>query len=77
MGMRNQTSNIYTEWLPLIESLPDEQAGQIFKNILVYQNGEDIISNNPIWIFIKSKLDEYNEKGENIRNSMARSWLGN
>jgi len=64
--MRNKTSNIYTEWLPLVESLPDEQAGTIFKNILKYQNGDNIICNNPIWIFIKSKLDDYNNKGEEI-----------
>lgn len=64
--MRNKTSNIYTEWLPLIESLPNEQVGEIFKNILKYQNGEDIICDNSIWIFIKSKLDDYNNKGKKI-----------
>jgi len=72
--MRNKTSNIYTEWLPLIESLPNDQAGIVFKNILKYQNGEDIINDNPIWIFIKSKLDDYNNKGDEI--SEARKIAG-
>jgi hypothetical protein len=64
--IRNKTANIYTEWLPLIDSLPNEIAGLIFKNILKYQNGEDIKNDFPVWMFIKSKLDEYNEKGKQI-----------
>jgi len=71
MAMRNQTSNVYTEWQPLIDSLPDKNAGIIFKNLLNYQNGDDITDTNPIWIFIKAKLDEYNLKGENISKSRA------
>lgn len=65
--MRNKTANIYTEWLPLIDTLPDEQAGKVFKSILKYQNGEDIELKNPIWLFIKSKIDEYNNKLEEIK----------
>lgn len=65
--MRNKTTNIYTEWLPLIESLPNEDAGFIFKTILKYQNGDDIECNNPIWFFIKSKIDEYNNKLDIIK----------
>lgn len=65
--MRNKTANIYTEWLPLIDTLPDEQAGKVFKAILKYQNGEDIELKNPIWLFIKSKIDEYNNKLEEIK----------
>lgn len=65
--MRNKTTNIYTEWLPLIESLPNEDAGVIFKTILKYQNGDDVECNNPIWFFIKSKIDEYNDKLEVIK----------
>lgn len=64
--MRNKTANIYTEWLPLIESLQDDVAGKVFKCILKYQNGEDIESQNPIWLFIKSKLDEFNDKYADI-----------
>lgn len=67
--MRNKTANIYTEWLPLIESLQDDVAGKVFKCILKYQNGEDIDSQNPIWLFIKSKLDEFNNKYANIAES--------
>lgn len=67
--MRNKTANIYTEWLPLIESLQDDVAGKVFKCILKYQNGEDIDSQNPIWLFIKSKLDEFNDKYANIAES--------
>lgn len=67
--MRNKTANIYTEWLPLIESLQDDVAGKVFKCILKYQNGEDIDSQNPIWLFIKSKLDEFNNKYANISES--------
>lgn len=65
--MRNKTTNIYTEWLPLIETLPDEQAGKVFKAILKYQNGEDIELKNPIWLFIKTKIDEYNDKLSDIK----------
>ena len=65
--MRNKTTNIYTEWLPLIESLNDETAGKIFKCILKYQNGEDVTSQNPIWLFIKAKIDEYNDKLADIK----------
>lgn len=64
--MRNKTANIYTEWLPLIESLQDDVAGKVFKCILKYQNGDDIESHNPIWLFIKSKLDEFNDKYADI-----------
>lgn len=65
--MRNKTTNIYTEWLPLIETLPDEQAGKVFKTILKYQNGEDVVLDNPIWLFIKTKIDEYNNKLADIK----------
>lgn len=64
--MRNKTANIYTEWLPLIESLQDDVAGKVFKCILKYQNGDDVESQNPIWLFIKSKLDEFNDKYADI-----------
>ena len=71
--MRNKTTNIYTEWLPLIQSLPNEIAGAIFKNILRYQNGEDIDNDFPVWLFIKSKIDEYNAKKENISEKRKKS----
>lgn len=32
----------YKSWLPLFEGMTDEQAGQLFKAICSYQNGEDI-----------------------------------
>jgi len=66
--MRNKTTNVYTEWLPLIETLTDEQAGIIFKSILQYQNGCDVSCENPIWLFIKSKIDNYNEDLRNKSN---------
>lgn len=62
MVMRNKTANLYTEWKPLIDGLSNEEAGIILKNILSYQNGDEISNPNPVWIFIKSKLDEYNNK---------------
>ena len=65
--MRNKTTNIYTEWLPLIDTLSDEQAGKVFKAILKYQNGDDIELKNPIWLFIKTKIDEYNNKLSDIK----------
>lgn len=65
--MRNKTANIYTEWRPLIDSLSNEDAGLILKFILAYQDGEDIDYNNPVWSFVKSKLDVYNGKYEDIR----------
>lgn len=67
--MRNKTTNIYTEWLPLISSLPDDEAGKVFKAILNYQNGDDVLLNTPIWLFIKSKIDDYN----NNRNKIAET----
>ena len=73
MTIRNKTTNIYTEWLPLVETLPNEIAGVIFKNILKYQNGEDINSDFPVWMFIKSKIDEYNSKLDEIREKRKKS----
>lgn len=73
MVMRNKTTNIYTEWLPLIDSLPNDIAGVIFKNILKYQNGEDINNTFPVWVFIKSKIDEYNDKGKQISEKRRES----
>lgn len=80
--MRNKTTNIYTEWKPLIDSLSDEDAGKIFKNIFSYQSGDDVDSTNPVWMFIKAKIDEYNANGVAIsearRNAgkigMAKRW---
>ena len=72
--IRNKTTNVYTEWKPLIDSLSDEDAGKIFKNIFSYQSGNDINSNNPVWMFIKAKIDEYNANGVAI--SEARSNAG-
>ena len=73
MVMRNKTTNIYTEWLPLVDSLPNDIAGVIFKNILKYQNGEDINNTFPVWVFIKSKIDEYNDKGKQISEKRRES----
>jgi len=77
--MRNKTANIYTEWLPLLKSLSREVRGDILLNILEYQNGEDIICDNPIWIFIKSKLDDFNSKGKKIseknRANAKKGWI--
>jgi hypothetical protein len=72
--MRNKTTNIYTEWHPLVNNLSDQDAGKIFKYILSYQQGEDIKSTHPIWLFIKQKIDDYNKKGEEI--SEVRRELG-
>ena len=71
--MRNKTANIYTEWLPLIDSLPDDIAGKVFKCILKYQNGDDVELSNPIWLFIKSKIDEYNDKLDDIKEKRRKS----
>lgn len=62
MAIRNKTTNLYTEWKPLIISLGDEDAGKVFKSIFNYQSGEDVFYSNPVWEFIKSKIDEYNNK---------------
>ena len=74
MSIRNKTTNVYTEWLPLIDGLPNEIAGIIFKNILKYQSGEDIQNDFPVWLFIKSKIDEYNNKNTQI--SEKRKQIG-
>lgn len=60
--MRNRTAPLYAEWLPLIDTLSDKEASLIFKNILRYQNGKDVKCNHPIWLFIKSKIDDYNDR---------------
>lgn len=64
--VKNKTTNIYTEWRPLIDALSNEDAGKLLKDILKYQSNEDVDNNNPVWIFIKSKIDEYNNKGKQI-----------
>ena len=64
---RNKSAQIFTEWLPLVENLSDAEAGRIFKNILNYQNGDDIKCSNPVWFFILNKLDDYNGNYDDIR----------
>lgn len=64
--IKNKTTNIYTEWKPLIEALSNEDAGKLLKDILKYQANECVDNNNPVWLFIKSKIDEYNEKGKQV-----------
>jgi hypothetical protein len=64
---RNKSAQIYTEWLPLIEHLSDSEAGKLLKNILNYQNGDDITSKNPVWFFVLNKLEEYNGNYDEIR----------
>lgn len=84
MEIRNKTTNIYTEWKPLIDGLPDSEAGKIFKCIFAYQSNETVDFDNPIWLFIKSKIDAYNENGEQIskarseagKKGMANRWSG-
>ncbi len=71
--MINKTTNIYTEWLPLIEVLPDSEAGEIFKSILKYQNGDTVECKHPIWNFIRSKIDEYNSKYDDIVESRSKA----
>lgn len=80
--VKNKTTNIYTEWRPLIDALSDEDAGKLLKDILKYQSNEDVDNGNPIWVFIKSKIDEYNKNGKEISKSrseagkkgMAKRW---
>jgi hypothetical protein len=82
MTIKNKTTNIYTEWKPLIEALSNEEAGILLKDILKYQSGEEVKNNNPVWLFIKSKIDDYNKTGETIAKSrslagkigMAKRW---
>ena len=76
MTIRNKTTNIYTEWKPLVEALSDDEAGKVFKCIFKYQSNELVECQNPVWVFIKSKIDEYNHKGEQIseiRREIGRS----
>lgn len=74
MTIKNKTTNIYTEWKPLVDGLPDNEAGKIFKAIFAYQSNETVECDNPVWLFIKSKIDTYNEQGEQI--SKVRSEAG-
>lgn len=59
--MINKKTTLLTEWLPLVESLSNEDAGLLFKTILKYQNGDEVKNFNPVWLFIKSKIDEQNK----------------
>jgi len=70
---RNKSAQIFTEWLPLIENLSDTEAGKMFKNILNYQNGDDIKSSNPVWFFILNKLEDYNGNYEEIRGKRIKA----
>lgn len=74
MTIKNKTINLYTEWKPLIDGLSDEQAGKLLKDIFNYQSGEQVENSNPVWLFIKAKIDEYNQNGSII--SKARSEAG-
>lgn len=71
--VKNKTTNIYTEWRPLIDALSDEDAGKLLKDILKYQSNEDVDNSNPIWVFIKSKIDEYNKNGKEISKSRSEA----
>ena len=76
MTIQNKTTNIYTEWKPLVEALSDDEAGKVFKCIFKYQSNEPVECTNPVWVFIKSKIDEYNHKGaqiSEIRREIGRS----
>lgn len=74
MALKNKTINLYTEWQPLIEGLTDEEAGKLLKDIFRYQSNEVVENQNPVWLFVKTKIDGYNENGLAI--SKARSEAG-
>lgn len=71
--IRNKTTNFYTEWRPLIDGLSDSDAGKLLKDILKYQSNEEVINTNPVWLFIKSKIDEYNNKLSSITEKRQKS----
>lgn len=76
--MKNRTINLYTEWKPLIDALTDSEAGLLLKDIFNYQSGIDVKNSSPVWFFIKSKIDDYNEIGKAIsnvrRDSVNKRW---
>lgn len=73
MEIKNKTTNIYTEWKPLIDGLSDSEAGKLLKDILKYQSNEEVKNTNPVWFFIKSKIDEYNDRLESIIEKRQKS----
>lgn len=74
MSIKNKTINLYTEWKPLIDGLSNEEAGKLLKDIFNYQSDNEVCNTNPVWLFIKSKIDEYNLNGTAI--SKVRSEAG-
>lgn len=66
MSVKNKTINLYTEWKPLIDGLSNEEAGKLLKDIFQYQSDKEVFNTNPVWLFVKSKIDEYNMKGLQI-----------
>lgn len=69
---------MYKTWIPLFESLPTEQAGQLIKAICVYEKGEDdLYFADPmlaaVFEMIKNTLEKDAEEYEKVCQKRAES----
>lgn len=68
---------VYTEWIDLIEVLPDEEQLILFKRMFRYERGEEYKitcsrSLEKLWDFVKKKLDEAEASSERIRQKRSQ-----
>ena len=68
---------MYKTWIPLFESLPTEQAGQLIKAICIYENGDEVTLSDPViasvFEMIKKTLDTDAEEYEKVCQKRAES----
>lgn len=67
---------LYTEQKEVIDSLTDEQAGQLFKGIFKYVNGEDVEFDGMLkvaFIPIKQNLDRNIEKWNEVKEKRKKA----
>ena len=74
-GVRNEMNGnviVYQDWIEYISTLNDEQAGQVFKAILLLANEQEPPEMDPVaamcFRFLKKKILIDNEKYEEQRN---------
>lgn len=71
---------MYKTWSPVIKHLPDEAAGKLFKAIADYQDGEDVLLDDPmleaVFLMIKATFEQDEEKYQRVvernRNNGAK-----
>ena len=67
---------LYAEQKEVIDSLTDEQAGQLFKGIFNYVNGEDVEFDGMLkvaFIPIKQQIDRNKEKWNDVKEKRSKA----